>query len=490
MRVFEIRDGFDEFRSVAKTCIEQGFAPEHVRFVEPGGEGDLFSQLTIPSDVTNWVRDPSYTYDAGGLLEKANAKFFVPAKFMDIARDVAHHKSPDKWTLIYRLLWRITHETRHLLEIATDDDVIAAHHMQKAVSREIHKVHAFVRFQKTEDPEGRERYVAWIKTEHPVLPLAVPLFVRRFGDKPWSILSPQISAHWDTHTLCYGDGVEHQPQREESLDDLWKSYYRSIFNPARLKVKAMKSEMPMRYWGALPETDLIEDLIREVPERLTRMAERQNKEAVPPKTRSIEELKAAAGGCRACPLGDHATQTVFGEGPLNASLMIIGEQPGDEEDLAGKPFVGPAGKVFDRAMKTAGVSRAGVYLTNAVKHFKWKPGPPAKPRLHQKPSGSEMHACRPWLEREIDLVRPTVIVCMGQTAATSLLGRMVKITDEIGKVHRDTPWASHVLITYHPSAILRAPSPEEGARMQAELERTLVLAGHLASFESRLSASV
>ena len=238
----------------------------------------------------------------------------------------------------------------------------------------------------------------------------------------------------------------------------------------------MRAEMPLKYWKALPETDLINELVREAPERLGRMALKQNQRAHPPETKDLEELKASAKRCQACPLADHATQTVFGEGPRDARIMIIGEQPGDEEDQRGRPFVGPAGEVFDHALNKIGLERAKLYITNSVKHFKWKPGPSGKPRLHQKPSGSEMHACRPWLEKEIELVKPDIIVCLGATAATVLFGRAVKLADEIGKVHRTLPWAPQVLVTYHPSAILRALTNESRESMRSSLENTLEMA--------------
>ena len=276
---------------------------------------------------------------------------------------------------------------------------------------------------------------------------------------------------------------ESRPHRRarESLDDLWKAYYRSTFNPARIKLKAMRAEMPMKYWKALPETDIINELLRAAPERLSKMAQAQNHRAEPPATQDLAVLARAASNCQACPLYEKATQTVFGEGPANARVMIIGEQPGDQEDQAGRPFVGPAGEVFNRALQKIGIDRSQLYITNSVKHFKFKQEAPGKPRLHQKPNGSEMHACRPWVEREIESVKPSVIVCMGATAATVLFGRIVKIGDEIGKVHTGLPWAERVLVTYHPSAILRAPSEETKLAMLESLESTLSTAHLMAT---------
>jgi DNA polymerase len=177
-----------------------------------------------------------------------------------------------------------------------------------------------------------------------------------------------------------------------------------------------------------------------------------------PERPSIPKLWQAAQGCTACDLYKKATQAVLGEGPRDAFAFFIGEQPGDQEDLAGKPFVGPAGRVLDEALAEAGIPRQEVFVTNAVKHFKWEPR--GKRRLHEKPSMGEIKACRPWLETELSLIKPQVIVCLGATAAQSLMGPKFKITVERGKFF-ETPWAPWLTATYHPSAILRKRTDTE-----------------------------
>jgi uracil-DNA glycosylase len=178
---------------------------------------------------------------------------------------------------------------------------------------------------------------------------------------------------------------------------------------------------------------------------------------------TLEEIRAAAAGCQACELWRRGTQTVFGEGTATADIMLVGEQPGDKEDLAGRPFVGPAGRVLDQALRAAGIERSGVYVTNAVKHFKWEPR--GRRRLHKRPDASEIAACRPWLDREIDLVKPRMVVCMGATAAQALLGPAFRVTRQRGELFPQP--AGHVVTaTVHPSSILRAP--DAGAR-EAEL---------------------
>jgi DNA polymerase len=179
-----------------------------------------------------------------------------------------------------------------------------------------------------------------------------------------------------------------------------------------------------------------------------------------PETRNLTKLREAAAGCQACGLWKTGTQTVFGEGSASAQIVFVGEQPGDREDLAGKPFVGPAGRVFDEGLAAAGIDRRLTYVTNAVKHFKWEPR--GKRRIHQKPNAAELAACKPWLEAELEAVGPNVLVVLGATAAQALLGRQFRVTKERGcPVESDL--APHVLATVHPSSILRQRTNEERA---------------------------
>jgi DNA polymerase len=194
---------------------------------------------------------------------------------------------------------------------------------------------------------------------------------------------------------------------------------------------------------------------------------------------TLTRVRDDAKNCRACDLYKHATQTVFGEGPAKATVMLIGEQPGDAEDLSGHPFVGPAGQLLDRALADAGIDRRAVYLTNAVKHFKFEPR--GKRRIHKKPRASEIAACRPWLDAEIALVKPRVIVCLGATAAQALLGKSFKVTAHRG-VFVPSPLAPRVLATVHPSSILRAPDAEaRRTEMRRFVSDLRVAAGALSS---------
>jgi uracil-DNA glycosylase family protein len=197
------------------------------------------------------------------------------------------------------------------------------------------------------------------------------------------------------------------------------------------------------------------------------MAKNEIKTAAPliPAKPTLPNLREAAAKCTACPLYKTGTQTVFGEGPAKATIMLIGEVPGDYEDRQGKPFVGPAGKLLDEALAEVGVDRKQVYVTNAVKHFKWRPA--GKRRIHEKPNSMEIAACRPWLEAEISLVKPGIIVCLGATAAQVVFGKDFRVTKQRGEFVA-SPLAKNVMATVHPSSILRAPNDE--ARQQARVQ--------------------
>ncbi len=177
-----------------------------------------------------------------------------------------------------------------------------------------------------------------------------------------------------------------------------------------------------------------------------------------PREHELDKLRAAAAGCEGCDLYRTGTQTVFGEGPPRALVMLVGEQPGDQEDRAGKPFVGPAGRLLDEALEEAGIDRSRVYVTNAVKHFKWEAR--GKRRIHSKPSAREIRACRPWLEAELGEIEPRVIVVLGATAAQALLGSSFRVTQQRGKALENTGLAPYVVATVHPASVLRAPDPE------------------------------
>ncbi|MBY0316583.1 MAG: TIGR03915 family putative DNA repair protein, partial [Bdellovibrionales bacterium] len=389
----EMPQSFEEWRKTARELLLSQVPPQEVVWGNSGALS-LFARAEVPAP-------------------PAHAKpLTIPKEFISLAETVSAARDEDRWELLYRLIYRIRNENPNLLKVSVDDDVRRAQVLQKSISRDIHKMHAFVRFKKVIDDSGKEIYLAWHAPEHNIIHLGVPFFVRRFGDKPWSIFTPDGSAHWDLENLTFTEGIpQHQFPHTDDVDDIWITYYKSIFNPARIKMKMMKSEMSPKYWASMPEAKVIYDLVRDTPQRLQDMALRQNIQAETPETTDLQELKRAASSCRACPIGESATQVVFGEGDPQAKLMIVGEQPGDQEDLSGHVFVGLAGEILQKALEQLGLHREDLYLTNAVKHFKWTAGA-GQQRIHKTAKGSEMHACRPWLEKEIRSVKPQVILAL------------------------------------------------------------------------------
>ncbi len=390
----------------------------------------------------------------------------VPRAFPTFARRVACHRDPERWALLYRILWRLTHGESHLLELITDPDVDRLRRHDKAIGRAVHKMRAFVRFRVVESPTG-PWHVAWFEPEHAIVELNSPFFIDRFAGLRWSILTPDRCAHWDGEAVTFTEGVPRSAApTEDAVEDLWLTYYRNIFNPARVKTHAMRAEMPKKYWKNLPEAAAIPGLLAQAGARVGTMIEASEMKRQPPAEHSpapapsgasLDTLREAAAACTACPLHRDATQTVFGEGRPDARLVFVGEQPGDNEDLQGRPFIGPAGQLFDRALAEAGIDRDLAYVTNAVKHFKWTPR--GKRRLHAKPGVRDIDSCRPWLEAELAAIQPAILVCLGSTAARSVLGPDIKVLRDRG-TFRPSDWCDQTFVTVHPSSLLRAPTEE------------------------------
>lgn len=465
----EGRGGLGEWRDAARHLLAGAMPPHEVRWQLKGQGDDLFASVepaSAPSPRSDHV---------------------VPKGFIEAAEAAICHCDPDRFALLYRVLWRLQEE-RNLLQVTSDPDVSHLVKLIKNVRRDSHKMKAFVRFREVEaGQEGRRRFVAWFEPEHFIVARTAGFFQRRFTDMDWLIATPKGSAAWNGRELKTSGEPAARSNAEDETDELWRTYFANIFNPARVKIRAMQSEMPKKYWKNMPEASLIPDLIAGAEKRVAEMAARQasqppafherlqaqwrtREEEVADSLPPLERLRQEAAGCTRCPLHCHATQTVFGEGPDHAAIMFVGEQPGDTEDLAGRPFIGPAGQVFDEAVTAAGIERGHVYVTNAVKHFKYEKR--GKRRIHIRPDAGEVAHCRWWVTQEIEIVRPRIVVALGATAYLSLTGESRPIA-EVRGMPIPMQEGRMLLVTTHPSAILRMPDPDLKARSLAAFRSDL-----------------
>jgi DNA polymerase len=457
----------------------------------------------VPPEAVDWGLEdaPAPLFgDAVGDLPAPARALRVPRAFPALAECLIPERAGEGLSVAYALLLRLQAEPR-LLENRADRDVARAEAIAKSIRRDRHKMHAFVRFRELEGARDRRAFTAWFEPDHRIEELATPFFARRFGDMDWEIVTPEVVTTFAAGALSHAARPTPRPALGDPMEGLWTTYYSSIFNPARLKPAAMRSEMPVKYWRNLPEAWAIPSLIETAHARAEEMrlaaptlpppqALRRQPEELAMKmpaqsdlfgSQSLPEIAESASACTRCPLHEHATQVVFGEGPRDADVMIVGEQPGDKEDLAGRPFVGPAGQLFDAVAQEARLDRGTLYVTNAVKHFKFEQR--GRRRIHQKPAASEVSACRWWLEQELASVDPRLVVAMGATALHALTGSGAGILKRRGGVET-TKDGRPCLVTVHPSYLLRLPDEEVRRRetdaFRRDLERVPDLLAELA----------
>lgn len=461
------------------------FSPE---FSAWRSEARTLLQAAVPPHEILWKTIDEAQTELPGLFAQSEMKsadfltvhptFRVPAEFVEIAQSVAVHRSSEKWSLLYRVLWRLAKENSLHLQDSLDPDIVKLKTFEHSVRHDLHKMKAFVRFREVKDEHGPQ-FIAWHRPDHLIVRLAGPFFARRFQGMRWMILTEDLSVRWNGEELQYLPGCgRREAPTEDVLEDLWKTYYASTFNPARIKLRMMRKEMAVRYWDTMPETAIIRDLLRDSSSRIDEFYMNEQPSAkkwfpkIPENEWTLPLLREAAKDCRACGICEKATQTVFGEGSPAAEIAFVGEQPGDQEDLAGRPFIGPSGEMLNQALIDAGIDRSIAYVTNAVKHFKWTPS--GKIRLHQKPLSSEVSACQAWLRAELAVIQPRVLICLGATAAQSIMGRSVKLDDVRGKFFA-TAYCSRTLVTTHPAAILRTTDYVERQRLYQKFVAELSL---------------
>jgi probable DNA metabolism protein len=438
--------------------------------LQPGADLDglraamrrLIADDVPPQDVI-WDSAPGLFADAGAADAPPVA---LPQHIAQTIGLLVCHRDPERFALLYQLVWRIRHGEPTLPQIASDPLIHRLYRMEKSLRRDLHKMHAYVRFRKVDMPDG-EHFIAWFEPDHFIVEATAQFFMDRFRGMRWSILTPVGSLHWDRENLVVGPPArrEDAPQGD-AFEAGWRTYYESTFNPARLNPDVMRGHMAKKYWKNLPEAQSIPQLIRSAPSRVRQMIEQEtavSKKRDPQKAvaamqqqapKSLAELNRLIAA--AAPMVRGGMRAVLGEGPLHPGIAFVGKQPGDQEDIAGKPFVGPAGQLLGKAMQEAGIDRGQVYVTNAVKHFKFEPR--GKRRIHARPTAGEVKHYRWWLEKELDLVKPRLVVALGATAALALAGKPLAVAKNRGPLILD---GRAGFITIHPSFLLRMPEEDK-----------------------------
>ena len=459
--MLEREDDVAGWRTAARALLAADVPADTILWQVAGSGGDLFGGGQAAMPLPPPVRDPA------GLR---------------IARDLIHlietallHSDADRFALAYRLVQRCQ-AAPDLWRNPADGDAARLAALAKAVRRDIHKMHAFVRFRKVGEGGRRERFAAWFEPDHHITRAVAGFFRNRFTGMDWLIVTPEASIAWDGRALSEGPGgTKGDVPGEDAIEAEWRAYYSHIFNPARLKVDAMRAEMPKKYWRNLPEASLIPHLIETAEARSADMVTRAQAQGAPlfenagpaatqTGAADLPTLYAALAEADAEPRAGFGDWLVLGEGPVGAPILFVGEQPGDQEDRQGRPFVGPAGQMFDGALGEAGIARTDQFVTNAVKRFKFVPRGPR--RIHQKPTSEDIAFYRPWLEEEVRLVAPRLVVALGATAAQALTGKPVTISRVRGA---PIGWRDGLplMVTVHPSYLLRLPD-EAGARIERE----------------------
>lgn len=453
------------WRSAARSLAARGVRPERVLWQMEGDAAELFAAR------------PSAPAPAAPRLN-------VPRAFVSLAAAVVWHRDPERFARLYALLWRLR-DAPGLMNDRADSALARLRLMEKAVQRDLHKMKAFLRFRDIGAPDASRRsFAAWFEPAHRIVEPVAPFFARRFGDMDWLIVTPGASAAFRDGRLTLGPGGSRPDLPEDGAEALWTTYFRNIFNPARLKVSAMTSEMPRKYWKNLPEAAAIPGLIAGADARARAMAAAAPT-LPPPRAARIRERLAAPAVSRSMTasfaalrrraeeenrsLPDGYGRIVLGEGPADAGLMIVGEQPGEAEDRAGRPFVGPAGQLFDRLAAEAGLDRSRAYVTNAVKRFKFVQR--GKRRIHRTPDRGDIEQARWWLRSEIEILRPRLILALGGTAAETLTGSRKGILSRRGRVEQTDE--GPVFLTVHPSYLLRLPDPVVRAREEGRFRDDL-----------------
>ncbi|HVY89783.1 MAG TPA: UdgX family uracil-DNA binding protein [Hyphomonadaceae bacterium] len=434
----------------------------------------ILTWSNIPPEQISWSEQESAEQFGGRqplTFGMAGKPIILQRMAAELISNVVCHSLPGKYAMLYRLVWRMQHDEPRLLSATHDPLVMGLNQMASEVRRDVERMHAGLCFREINDAEIGERFIAWFEPEHFILEPAAKHFIERFRSLDWTILTPKGSLCWDRKELAIGPPVGRSASLEVVASEIsWRTCHESTFNPAHVHIPTLRryasQQATRKSWRN--RSDAACGLIPAAWSRVDGVIEQET--AMPAKRNLKESSAAAAEEPKSLaalnrvieaspPMVEGSHKAVLGEGPMHPAIAFVGEQPGDQEDIEGRPFVGPAGKLLNRAMEEAGIDRKKTYVTNAVKHFKFVQR--GKRRLHQTPTAGEVKQYRWWLEKELGFVEPKLVVALGATAVHALAGKALPI----GKNRGPAKFGGFDgYITVHPSFLLRLP--DEDARQR------------------------
>lgn len=487
MKRIPIEPSFAAWRPAARALLRQEIEPAQIEWVELESDAaerdrsDAGQETTRPAAVDATDVTATATTAATSATPAATTPPAIPRELLLRLKAAACYRAPDRWSLLYRILWRWTHGERQVMTLDDPDGAQLAQRIE-SVDHESEDLVTLTLFRRRDPSMGLPEFVGWYEPHHDLLERAAAYFGKRMGDSTWMLATPQGAAFWNGMLLRIGrPATEESAQAAHALpagamtgeaitseptEALWLAYYASAFN-------AEPAPVPLRYWRTpAAGPPLPASLARE----RSRLGAQSAAVTVPERppieysavTPPLREPTGPLATCRRCALWRNAKQAVAGTGPAQAALMVVGEQPGEYENQHGEPFTGPAGQLLDIVLARAGLQRSALYLTYAVKHYKWETLD--QQRVHRTPAPREVEACQYWLERELTQIAPRVIVTLGATALKALTGAHVNLSEYLGQtIARD---GRLIVPTWHPSYALRTAD----ARLREDIVAAIVAA--------------
>lgn len=496
MKSIRIEPSFAVWRHIARALLQEAVAPHEVEWIEAGESAALLTADGEPAFIeteteTNANAEPATAPAAPTISRTLLAKLEIAACY----------RAPDRWAFLYRILWRWTQGQRSVVSAHDADGARLAKRIEE-VDKELQQMQALLRFRRRDPSLGPPEFVGWFDPRHDVLERAAAHFAKRMGHSSWVITTPYGAAFWDGALLR----VDRTTDPEEALtslsstgeaatgdaaEALWLAYYESTFNPDYPCEPALPTDLPVRYWKPPADGNAAPPFavkpLAGIPQtaQAAQTGPAESVVSVPP-----PEPKPASGvlasrpppaslaACKLCGLWRTKAKPIAGAGPVPAAIMLVGEQPGEQDALSGEPFRGAAGELLDDVLRRAGLERASLYMTNAVKHSKWEmletPRQTAQGqaalRVHKTPAPNEVEACGYWLDAELQRVQPRAVVALGATALRALTRQPLSLSEYLGQTLSHDGWL--IVPTYHPAYALRTPD----AKLREEIVATLVAA--------------